>query len=145
MKKLNLIDKAFLLKRTSIFESLDLDVLLAFADKLAVITYDDGDTIFPIAQEAHRMYFIAKGIVEISDQDSTLIESLSPPEFFGDESLFNGKIRGYQAVSKTDTMLLALSRTHLNMVISEAPSVALNLLQKYSETVSWRKREGRLS
>ena len=63
MKKWSLIDKAFLLKRSTPFVSLDLDILLTFADKLTLVTFEEGEQIFPIEQEAHRMYFIGKGDV----------------------------------------------------------------------------------
>lgn len=141
MKKQTLIDKAFLLKRTPLFESLDLDVLLAFADKLTIIAFDREEEIFPYGQEGHRMYFIAKGSVLIKNQESEILATLSPPDFFGDESVFSGKTRQYQAISASDTLLFALSRTHLNMMISEAPSLALSFLRQYAKTIPWRKKE----
>lgn len=139
MKKLNLIDKAFLLKRTPLFESLDLDVLLAFADKLAVVSFDAGDVIFPFGEEAHRMYFIGKGTVHIKDQNGKVISTLHSPDFFGDESLFSEKKRQYEAYSETDTLLFVLSRSHLNMMISESPSIGLSFLREYAKVISWRK------
>lgn len=141
MKRLTLIDKAFLLKKTPLFENLDLDLLLPIADKLALTDYDAGEFIFRYQEQANRMYLIVKGVVEIRDHSSQLIATLSGEDFFGDESLFNEKPRGYEAFSKTDSQLLSLSRTNLLTIISECPSVAVAFLQVYSSTIHFRPRK----
>lgn len=123
MKKIGLIDKAFLLKRTLLFANVDLDIILASADKLGVTTWDPEEVIFEKGDEATRMYFIAKGQVQCGD---TLLGQAS---FFGDEALFNERPRAYKAHSVGDTTLLTLSKTNLMTIISECPSVAVGLLQ----------------
>lgn len=123
MKKIGLIDKAFLLKRTPLFSNVELDLILAAADKLGLSDWDPGETIFNIGDEATRMYFIAQGEVDCNDQ------RLSPPHFFGDEALFNERPRAYKAVSVGETLLLTLSKTNLLTIISECPQVAVGLLQ----------------
>lgn len=143
MKRLNLIDKAFLLKRTSIFATLDLDLLLAIADKLEAVEFDAGEVIFPIDQEAHRMYLIAKGTVLIQNHLHQQIAQLSTADIFGDESLFNEKPRAYEAISETDSLLLTLSRSYLSSIISEYPSVAVSLLQEYASVVAFRTRKSK--
>lgn len=138
MKRLTLIDKAFLLKRTILFGALDLDLLLAIADKLGIVSFDPGDFIFVAHEEANRMYFIIKGQVDIRAADSQPICSLRTGEFFGEESLFNEKPRAYEAFSPTETHLLTLSRTNLFSIISECPIVALGFLQVYTSAMTFR-------
>ena len=58
MRSLNLIDKAFLLKKTSFFGSLDLDLLLSIADKMESLTFRPADIVFQFDQEAYRMYLV---------------------------------------------------------------------------------------
>ena len=140
MKRLNLIDKAFLLKRTSIFGTLDLDLLLAIADKLEAVEFDAGEVIFPIGQEAHRMYLIARGSVVIQDGHHRPLAQLATADIFGDESLFNEKPRAYEAISETDTLLMTLSRSYLSSIFSEYPSVALSFLQEYASSATFRPR-----
>lgn len=140
MSKITLIDKAFFLKRTLIFGMLDLDLLLAIADKLQTITFDPGDTIFTVNEEAFRMYFVLKGSIEIRDSKGQKLATLGPDEFFGEESLFSEKPRAYEAICKTETLLLALSRTNLLTIISECPSVAVGLLQTYTSLSTFRQR-----
>lgn len=131
MKKLGLIDKAFLLKRTPLFATLDLDLILTCADKLGISTFESGDIIFEKGEEAHRMFFIAKGQVRIEDEAKNVL--LKGLDFFGDESLFNEKTRSYRAIAIEPTTLLTLSKTNLLTIISESPSVAVGLLQVYAQ------------
>jgi signal-transduction protein with cAMP-binding, CBS, and nucleotidyltransferase domain len=145
MKKQTLIDKAFLLKRTSLFGGLDLDLLLAIADKLGAVEFDPGELIFPYGQDAHRMYFVAKGSVVLKDFHHVPLVTLSVADYFGDESLFNEKPRGYEAFSQTESLLLTLSKSHLMMIISEFPPVALGFLHDYASEISYRNRKNQRS
>lgn len=138
MKRLTLIDKAFLLKRTAPFSALDLDLLLTIADKLRFVIFDPGDHIFVIEEEANRMYFIVKGQVQLQGAEKQLLYTLVTGDFFGEESLFNNKPRGYAAFAPIETYVLTLSRTNLYTIISECPSVALGFLQVYTSVLPLR-------
>jgi CRP-like cAMP-binding protein len=138
MKRLTLIDKAFLLKRTPLFNSLELDLLLAIADKLGVVDFDQNDYVFVVGEQANRMYFITKGMVDILTGDADKLCSLESGNFFGEESLFNNKPRAYTAFCPIETQLLTLSRANLYTIISECPSVAVGFLQVYTSALSFR-------
>lgn len=128
----SLIEKAFFLKKIPLFNELELELLLAIAEKLHEDDYDADEKIFSSGQVANRIYFIVKGAVQIFDEKSKLLYELTTDQYFGDESLFNDRARAYSAICKTDTLLLSLSRSHLLSIISECPSVAISLLQVYS-------------
>ena len=138
MKRLTLIDKAFLLKRTPLFSSLNLDLLLTIADKLGLVVSEAGDFIFTFGEEANRMYFIVQGQVEIRADQKQVICKLEPGDFFGEESLFNDKPRGYEAFTPVETHVLTLSRTNLYTIISECPAVAVGFLQVYTAALRFR-------
>ena len=139
MKRITLLDKAFLLKKTPLFGTLDLDLLLPIADKLELIDYDKGEVIFSAKDQAHRMYLIIQGTVALKNSEGVLLTELKAPGFFGDEAIFNEQPRAYSAISQTDALLLTLSRTHLLTIISECPSVAVGFLQVYSAALPFRK------
>ncbi len=143
MKKITLIDKAFLLKRSVLFQDLDLDLLLTIADKLNVLPYQKGDEVFPVGQPANRMYLIARGSVELKDGEGVNIAVLATADFFGDESLFSGQPRGYSATCDQDSVLLSLSRSHLQNILSECPSVAIGFLEVYTKAVACCGKEKR--
>ncbi|MBU6384222.1 MAG: cyclic nucleotide-binding domain-containing protein [Verrucomicrobia bacterium] len=134
----SLIEKAFFLKKTRLFSDLDLEILLAISEKLHEDDYDKDEKVFTPGQVANRIYLIASGSVQIFDADRRLLCELGAGEYFGDESLFNELPRGYAAVCKSDTLFLTLSRSHLLSVISECPSVAVTLLQAYSQQLPCR-------
>lgn len=136
----SLIEKAFFLKKTRLFSELDLEILLAIAEKLQEDDYDAGEKVFSAGQVANRIYLIEKGTVQIFDDRMKPLAELNAGEYFGDESLFNEQARTYAAVSKTDALFFTLSRSHLLSIISECPSVAVSLLQSYSQQLSCRHR-----
>lgn len=138
MKPLTLIDKAFILKRTPLFTALSLDLLLSIADKLNPVAFEANDYVFVANEEANRMYFIVKGQINIQSVEGQSICILSTADFFGEESLFNNKPRGYAAFCSADTLLLALSRTNLYTILSECPSVAIGFLQVYTSAFHFR-------
>jgi CRP/FNR family cyclic AMP-dependent transcriptional regulator len=134
----SLIEKAFFLKKMRLFSDLDLEVLLAIAEKLHEDDYDKDEKVFTSGQVANRIYLIASGSVQIFDEQRRLLTELSAGDYFGDESLFNEQPRSYTAICKADTLFLTLSRSHLLSVISECPSVAVTLLQAYSQQLPCR-------
>lgn len=141
MNKLTLIDRAFFLKRLPIFSTLDLDILLAIADKLHVVNFEAGEMIFGFNEDAHRMYFIVKGSVEIRNEEQLSIAQLEQDDYFGEEALFNEQPRSYEAISQSDSTVMALSKTNLLSIISECPGVAVSLLKAYASNTPFRRRK----
>ncbi|HLB52624.1 MAG TPA: cyclic nucleotide-binding domain-containing protein [Chlamydiales bacterium] len=137
----SLIEKAFFLKKVKIFSDLDLELLLAIAEKLHEDDYDAGEKIFTPGQVANRIYLIEKGVVQLFDPFLQLQGELSVGDYFGDESLFNEQARGYIAICKSDALFLTLSRSHLLSIISECPSVAVSLLQSYASLLPCRHKK----
>jgi CRP/FNR family cyclic AMP-dependent transcriptional regulator len=128
----SLIEKAFFLKKVRLFNELDLELLLAIAEKLHEDDYDSGEKVFTTGQVANRIYLIVSGTVQLLDERFKLLTELTAGDYFGDESLFNEQSRGYAAICKTDALFLTLSRSHLLSIISECPSVAVALLHAYA-------------
>jgi len=142
MKQLSLIERAFFLKKTRLFSELDLESLLAVAEKLHHDDYDTEEKVFTPGQVANRIYLIVQGNVQLFCEKGQPLTDLQTGDFFGDESLFNEKPRTYSAICKTDCLFLTLSRSHLLSVISECPAVAVVLLQAYSQRFPCRHRQG---
>lgn len=134
----SLIEKAFFLKKLRLFNELDLELLLAIGEKLHEDEYEKEEKVFSVGQVANRIYFLVEGTVQIFDEHKRLITELHAGDYFGDESLFNEQPRRYSASCKTDVLFLTLSRSHLLSIISECPSVAVALLQSYSQLLPCR-------
>jgi len=138
----SLIEKAFFLKTVRLFSDLELELLLAIAEKLHEDDYDIGEKIFVPGQVANRIYFIQEGTVQICDERMKPFCELGCSDYFGDESLFNEQPRSYAVLAKEDALFLTLSRSHLLSIISECPSVAVALLHAYSQQIPCRHKGG---
>ncbi|HSX10398.1 MAG TPA: cyclic nucleotide-binding domain-containing protein [Chlamydiales bacterium] len=134
----SLIEKAFFLKKMRLFCELDLEILLAIAEKLYEDDYEKDEKVFTPGQVANRIYLIAEGTVQIQNEQRKTISELNAGDYFGDESLFNEQPRTYAAICKTDALFYTISRSHLLSIISECPSVAVTLLQSYSQLLPCR-------
>lgn len=137
MKKFSLIETALFLKGIPLFEELDLDLVVAIADKMHQTIYDENETVFERGQKAIQLYFIATGSVHIIDKNR-IVKTLISKDFFGDEALFNENQREYSAKCAKDTLLLTVTKTNLLTIISECPIVAISLLNKYSKALPCR-------
>ncbi len=138
MKKLNLIEKSFLLKKTFLFADLNIEELLAIADKSETFTLDKGDYIFYNDQTPLHIYIIAEGTIQLLTPSLEPLTTLSPGGLFGDEALFGDTTHRYRAKTLEKCQLLALTKKHLTTIISECPSVAIHLLEAFAKHVSFR-------
>ncbi|KPK33498.1 MAG: hypothetical protein AMS24_00950 [Chlamydiae bacterium SM23_39] len=138
MKHFTLIEIAFFLKKISIFRELDVDMLVAIADKIDQDVYDKKEKVFEINQKSKRMYFIAKGEVDLLDNNDAIIRKLKEGDFFGDESLFNERTREYQAICAEEALILTLNKFDLLTIISEVPFVAIDFLKQYANIIKCR-------
>lgn len=127
---MNLIDKAFLLKKTDLFGSLDLDLLLTLSDKMELRYFNSDDMIFRKGQDANQMYVVVSGEIEVDRAEHP--ELLRTGDFFGDEAVFNEKPRRYTATCREKSLLMTMSRNHMLNIIAQCPSVAIALLKKYT-------------
>lgn len=139
-KHYTLIDKAFVLKKTPMFGSLELDLLLPIADKMNPTHAQFREPIFCEGEHAYSMYFIIEGTVSITNKEGATIALLQSGEIFGDEAVFNGRPREYTAKSDSETELLTLSRADLLAIIYEYPKVAMGFLETYTKVIPFRTR-----
>ena len=143
MKNLTLIDKAFFLKKTPMFSSLELDLLLPIADKLIIIDFEANEVVFDLGEQAFNMYIIGEGKVSIRDASKQEIALLEIGEVFGDESIFSGLPREYQAICKVPTYLLTLTQADLLAIIHEYPKVATGFIEMFTRVTPFRSRKPR--
>jgi len=140
MKQASLIEKAFLLKKSSLFGNQKLDLLLPISEKMHSVMLRANEKIFSSGQEAHHMYLIIEGEVDIYLNRGKALARLSSNDFFGDEAIFGDQSRKYEAISVSDTQLLSLSKTNFLSIVAEIPSVALELLRCYASKLQFRER-----
>jgi CRP/FNR family transcriptional regulator, cyclic AMP receptor protein len=141
MSRLSLIEKAFCLKKTPLFQELDLDLLLAIADKADERRYAKDEIIFSNNQDAHRLYILTSGKVAIINANQTHISTLEAQDYFGDEALFAQASRAYSVIALVASQVLTVSRTHLVQIMLESPNIALTLIRAFASTTPFRMRK----
>jgi CRP/FNR family cyclic AMP-dependent transcriptional regulator len=134
MKTLNLIEKAFLLKKTSLFSDINLDNLVAIAENLDSMALESQQILFKPGQTPLLMYIVAHGEIEIS-QPGTTSEIIYPGDIFGDISLFSGKKHTNHAKALSDAHLIVLTKKDVSAVIEECPEVAMKLLESFAKKI----------
>ncbi|MCB1213037.1 MAG: cyclic nucleotide-binding domain-containing protein [Chlamydiia bacterium] len=136
MRELTLIDKALILKQLTLFDALDLDVLLAIAAQAHLFDLSADEPLFVEGQEGSLMYIVVEGEVILNSREGE--ERMGSHSYFGEESVFSDKPRSYSVKTSRPSRLLALSRAHLHSLVYECPSVAIALLNAYTSLVNCR-------
>lgn len=129
MKEPNLIEKAFILKKTPIFADINLDHLLAIAEKLDAISVPKDHTLIKAGMIPQFFYVILQGTFEKRFNDKTPSRVFSPGQILGEVALFKGEPYPYEVISLSSGFVLALTIKHLSSILVECPSVGIELLK----------------
>ena len=122
--------------------------LVALLRGLGLSTFEAGEIIVTEGQPGNSLFVLASGSVRIYVRDgegcNRQVRRLSPPEFFGEVSLFEGSPRTATVVAATDCELLRLDRATLATIAAKHPTLPRALQRAYSERAgSDRERQAR--
>lgn len=90
------------------------------------ITFQDGELIFDVGEEAEAMYILYEGQVVLSvdeGEDVTLLAKLNRGDFFGEEALLYDDPRYYQAVASGSTVVLMLDLDNFLYIYDQIPNM----------------------
>lgn len=104
----------------------------ALAEKMDLLHYSAGQTIFNYGDPGNAMYIIRSGEVEIyvknNQGEKIVLETSQSGDIFGEVSLLDGGARTATVVALNEVSLLRLDRTHFEVYVRQYPPAALNLL-----------------
>jgi CRP/FNR family cyclic AMP-dependent transcriptional regulator len=104
----------------------------ALAEKIDLLTYAGGETIFNYGDPGHALYIIRAGEVEIyvkNDQgEKIVLETSKPGDVFGEISLLDDGPRTAWVTAISDAEVLRLDREHFEEYVRQYTPAALNLL-----------------
>ncbi len=86
-----------------------------------------GETIFKEGDTAKELYVIQKGQVEIQ-LGNRLLATLEANDIFGEMALVDPAPRSATAIAKTDVALVPISKKDFLVLVSRAPSFALDVM-----------------
>jgi CRP-like cAMP-binding protein len=114
------------LKRTRLFGSLPLDVLLAVSRVLATQTHVAGETVFVEGSPGHHLYLVRSGAVEVRTDGQT-IARLGVGSYLGEMALIDDAPRSATAVAAEDCTLLRLDRATFHELTEDHPAILREL------------------
>ncbi len=105
---------------------------VALAEKIDLMRYAAGQTIFNLGDPGHALYIVRSGEVEIyvkNDQgEKIVLETTRPGEIFGEVSLLDDGPRTAWVTAISDVEVLRLDRAHFEDYVRQHTPAALNLL-----------------
>lgn len=133
------IDEAFL-RRVSLFETLDREVLQALGDRLIERRFDRGQVVFTEDESGDYMYIVYEGRVKVSrwlpDGREVLLAFRGPADFFGEMALIDGHSPPATITAVAASSILSLSRPSFRDLLTR-PAFAEALMR----TLTARCRE----
>ena len=104
----------------------------ALAERIELLAFRAGETIFSFGDPGHALYIVRSGEVEIfvkNDQgEKIVLEVAQPGDVFGEVSLLDDGPRTAWVSAVTDVEVLRLDREHFEDYVREYTPAALNLL-----------------
>jgi CRP/FNR family cyclic AMP-dependent transcriptional regulator len=104
----------------------------ALAEKIELIHYSAGQSVFNYGDPGHAMYIVRSGEVEIyvkNDQgEKIVLETSQPGDLFGEVALLDGGPRTAWVTALGEAELLRLDREHFEDYVRQCTPAALNLL-----------------
>ena len=125
----------------ALFEGFAAEDLDALVESLTQRSFPAGAIIFEQGDIGNALYVIQSGDVNIylpgEASRRVSLADLAPGEIFGELALFDEQPRSASALATTDTVLLELQHSRLELFLATRPRVAMTLLR----TMSRRLRE----
>lgn len=136
------------LSRHPPFDRLDAGLLDRIARGIRIRYLEADEIVFEEGAVAKpEFYVVVKGEVAISQQvdgETVLIDVCDDGDIFGVRALLADRPYGARAQAKDDTLLYVLSKSQLDELVREAPSVALFFAADFAADVPQRLETNRL-
>lgn len=93
------------------------------------VTCKAGATVFAKGDATRDLYVIDDGAIELV-LDGTVLTTLGPGDFFGEQAFFHGGARDVGARAKTPSRLFRLDPPTFEQLLAEAPEIGLLMLAR---------------
>ena len=126
------IEKAAFLKSAPLFAALEGEELAALAEIAMETSYAPGELIFEENKEAHHLYIVLQGKVEVflrvQDHDRALAH-LGEKECFGEMAILDNQPRSASVRAEEATTVLKIDRDSFHELIMERPQIAFAIFR----------------
>ncbi len=116
------------LRKIPMFEGSDEAMLSAFSSMLKSVVFDAGDQIVNAESEAHELFIIRIGTVEIHNEKNKVLKTLQQDDIFGELSLLSSAEQlTANAYAKTYCALYTMSKRDFCRVLTDNPLFAASM------------------
>jgi len=112
------------LRSIPMFEGSDETMLSAFSSMLKSVAFDAGDQIVDVQSEAHELFVIRIGTVEIRNKKGKVLKTLEKGDIFGELSLLSAQHLPTNTYAKTYCALYTMSKHDFCRVMMDNPIFA---------------------
>jgi CRP/FNR family transcriptional regulator len=130
--QLDKIGKTKILKRSSIFSSLDESELAELSEIVSEKKFRQGDHVFWEGDRAGYFYVLAAGRIKISKLSPSgrefVMAFFGPGDIFGEVAVFEDKPYPASAQATESTTVLVVSKDSFTKFLSRYPAVALKII-----------------
>ena len=117
------------LKGVMILQPLTAQEFTELADRLSVAPFRRGEVITRQGNEAHFLYIITKGEVEVrvsvgGESESRCVATLHPGDVFGEMGLMTGEPRSATVTALTDVVCYKLDKDAFSEALKRRPEIA---------------------
>ncbi len=131
MSILSLMEKVLFLKKVTLFDELNSDILIAIAEVAEEKEFQSNEVVFHENDIGDTLYLIVFGEVEISTIDTggqkRKLNVLKSAEVFGEMSLFDSRPRSATATALKPARLLAIRKNQFRDLISDYPEIMFEM------------------
>ncbi len=128
------METVFLLKAVPLFEGLTARQLVPIANILTEVTYEDDDIVFEQGTDAHALFVIVDGLVEVV-KDSVVVAELGRNECFGEMAVLDLTVRSATIRVKEDVVLFRIGREDFQDLLELYPALAKGVIHVLVERV----------
>lgn len=126
-------DQLKLLKRNSLFNSVNQSFVDSFIKPKNFLTVKEGTLLYSCEDDSTEMYLIAEGEVKIKFCDQRNIEFRFLLDFFGEKEIMDKTKRVSFAIANKECILYKISEEEINSVISSYDIILNNLMKVIPE------------
>ena len=94
--------------------------------------YTQGQTIFRQGDEAHALYVVIEGEVEILIGER-VVDTVEAGGLFGELALIDGAARSASAVARTTAKVVPINERRFTFLIQQTPHFALQVMRVMAE------------
>jgi len=126
-------DQLKLLKRNSLFNSVNQSFVDSFIKPKNFLTVKEGTLLYSCEDDSTEMYLIAEGEVKIKFCDERNIEYRFLLDFFGEKEIMDKTKRVSFAIANKECILYKISAEEINSIISSYDIILNNLMKVIPE------------